>query len=95
MRNEDTKVSFQGQSFYVGIDYHKKSWKVTILGEQYEHKTLSQDSSATILANYLKKNFPGATYKAVYEAGFSGFSSCRELKELGVVNLADCAPSRE
>lgn len=84
MRNEITKDSFHGQSFYVGIDYHKKSWKVTILGEQYEHKTMSQDSSAKILANYLKKNFPGGTYKAVYEAGFSGFSSCRELKQLGV-----------
>ena len=53
-----TKVNdnlFAGQSIYVGIDYHKKSWKVTILGEQYEHKTMSQNPSPEILANYLKK----------------------------------------
>jgi transposase len=99
MRNEITKDSFQGQSFYVGIDYHKKSWKVTILGEQYEHKTMSQDPSARILANYLKKHFPGGTYQAVYEAGFSGFGTCRELKELDinclVIHPADVPTSQK
>jgi transposase len=84
MRNEITKESFKGHSFFVGIDYHKKSWKVTILGEHYEHKTMSQDPSAKILANYLNRNFPGGTYRAVYEAGFSGFKTCRELNQLGV-----------
>lgn len=76
--------SFNGQSFYVGIDYHKKSWKVTILGENYEHKTMSQNPDPKILANYLKRNFPGGNYQAVYEAGFSGFNTCRELRDLGV-----------
>lgn len=84
MRHEITKESFKDQSFYIGIDFHKKSWKVTILGEQYEHKTMSQDPSASRLARYLKSHFPGATYQAVYEAGFSGFTSCRELNQLGV-----------
>jgi len=82
-----TKVNdnlFAGQSIYVGIDYHKKSWKVTILGDQYEHKTMSQNPSPEILASYLKRNFPGASYQAVYEAGFSGFKSCRALRDLGV-----------
>lgn len=84
MRTEITKDSFKGQSFYVGIDYHKKSWNVTILGEQYEHKTFSQNPDPVLLAGYLNRNFPGASYHAVYEAGFSGFSSCRKLKQLGI-----------
>ena len=84
MQNEITKKSFNGQSFYVGIDYHKKSWSVTILGEQYEHKTMSQDPNPDLLANYLKRNFPGANYHAVYEAGFSGFETCRKLNQLGI-----------
>ena len=75
---------FAGQSIYVGIDYHKKSWKVTNIGDQYEHKTMSQNPSPEILASYLKRNFPGASYHAVYEAGFSGFKSCRALRDLGV-----------
>ncbi len=28
--------TFEGQSIYVGIDKHLKSWKVSIFGEQYE-----------------------------------------------------------
>ena len=84
MRTEITKDSFKDQSFYVGIDYHKKSWQVTILGEQYEHKTMSQNPDPDLLATYLKRNFPGGNYHAVYEAGFSGFESCRKLNQLGV-----------
>jgi transposase len=59
MRNEITKDSFKGQSFCVGIDSHKKNWTVTILGEQYEHKTYSQNPDPGLLAGYLKRNFPG------------------------------------
>jgi len=84
MQSEITKDSFKDQLFYVGIDYHKKSWNVTVLGEQYEHKTMSQNPDPDLLAAYLKRNFPGGTYHAVYEAGFSGFKSCRRLNELGV-----------
>jgi transposase len=84
MRTKVNQNSFEGQEFFVGIDYHKKSWKVTILGEKYEHKSMSQDPNPDHLAAYLKKNFPGARYRAVYEAGFSGFHSCRRLNELGV-----------
>jgi transposase len=84
MRNEITKDSFKGQSFYIGIDTHKKNWIVTILGEQYEHKTYSQNPDPELLAGYLNRNFPGASYHAVYEAGFSGFDSCRKLNQLGV-----------
>lgn len=84
MRTKVTKDLFKGRSFYVGIDYHKKSWKVTILSEHYEHKTMSQEPNPVILANYLNRNFPGGDYHAVYEAGFSGFGACRELQKLGV-----------
>lgn len=97
-----TKINdnfFKDQSFYVGIDSHKKSWKVTILGEQYEHKTMSQDPQPKVLANYLQRNFPGGTFHAVYEAGFSGFTSCRELNELGinciVIHPADVPTSQK
>lgn len=99
MQGENTKDSFKDQVFYVGIDYHKKSWNVTILGEQYEHKTMSQNPDPDLLAAYLKRNFPGGTYHAVYEAGFSGFKSCRRLNELGVncviIHTADVPTSQK
>jgi transposase len=60
---------------------------------------MSQDPSPEILARYLKRHFPGATYKAVYEAGFSGFTSCRELNQLGidciVIHPADVPTSQK
>lgn len=84
MQTQVTKDLFNGQSFYVGIDVHKKSWKVTILNNDYEHKTMSQNPDPNLLASYLKKHFPGGNYHAVYEAGFSGFESCRKLRQLGV-----------
>lgn len=97
-----TKVNenlFAGQSIYVGIDCHKKNWIVTILGEQYEHKTMSQNPDPYLLASYLKKNFSGANLHAVYEAGFSGFESCRKLQELGincsVIHPADVPTSQK
>ena len=38
MLKQDNKLSFEGQHIYVGIDTGKKSWTVTILTEQIEHK---------------------------------------------------------
>ncbi len=84
MQTQVTKKTFVDQEFFVGIDTHKKSWTVSILGEHYEHKTMSQNPDPEILARYLKKHFPGGKYHAVYEAGFSGFESCRELQQLGI-----------
>jgi len=84
MQRQVNKNLFTGQSFYIGIDCHKKSWKVTILSEHNEHKTMSQNPDPDILANYLKRNFPGGNYYAVYEAGFSGFDACRRMKQLGI-----------
>jgi|WetSurMetagenome_2_1015567.scaffolds.fasta_scaffold154152_1 transposase len=79
-----TRKLFEGQSIYVGIDCHKKNWTVTILGEEYEHKTMSQNPDPLLLAGYLKKTFPGASCQAVYEAGFNGFEPCRKLRQAGV-----------
>lgn len=99
MQTKVNKKTFKGQSFYIGIDYHKKSWKVTILGEKYEHKTMSQDPNPDILAGYMSRNFPGGEYHAVYEAGFSGFGACRRLQELGVnctvIHAADVPTSQK
>jgi transposase len=91
--NNLSKLDFAGQHIYIGLDVHKKSWSVCILTHQLEHKTFSQPPDPVVLVNYLKRNFPGATYHAVYEAGYSGFWTHDRLRELGVdcivVNPAD------
>lgn len=83
-----TKInSWSGQKLFIGLDVHKKNWKVTILGPSYEHKTFSQNPDPELLTNYLHKNFPGAEYQSVYEAGFSGYWASRQLKRLGINNI--------
>lgn len=63
---------------------------MTILGKEYEHKTMSSEPDPLQLARYIKRNFPGADYKAAYEAGFSGFGS-REAE--GAQRGLYCGPS--
>jgi transposase len=91
--NNFSKLDFTGQHIYVGLDVHRKNWSVCILTQQFEHKVFSQPPDPSVLVNYLHRNFPGATYHAVYEAGYSGFWIHDRLREKGidciVVNPAD------
>jgi transposase len=93
MQEKISKKTFEGQSIYVGIDVHKKDWKVTIMTAELLYKTFSAVPRADKLDAYLRSNFPGATYYSAYEAGFSGFWLHKELIQLGiksiVVNPAD------
>ena len=86
-------LSFEDQNLYIGIDVHKKSWSVTILGKHSSFKGFTQPPCPHTLFNYLNKNFPKANYLAGYEAGFCGFHHCIKLNNLGihciVVNPAD------
>ena len=52
------ELDFTDEKVFVGIDVHKKSWKVTIQMEEFVYKTFSQDPDVHLLENYLKKNFP-------------------------------------
>lgn len=82
-----TKVNdFSGMNIYAGIDVHKKSWSVTVLADEQEHRTFNQPPDAQTLFNYLNKHFPGAQYKSAYEAGFCGYGHHRQLMKLGIDN---------
>jgi transposase len=84
MQKENSKLDFTGQDIYVGIDVGKKSWKVTILTAEHEHKTFSQVPKPAALVKYLHKNFPGARYVSAYEAGYFGFWIHDTLRQQGV-----------
>ena len=44
----------------------------------------SQEPSAKVLFDFLRKNFPDGEYHAVYESGFSGFATYYALSEYGI-----------
>ena len=81
---QSKQLDFSGQKNFCGVDVHKKSWKVCLRSEQMELNTFSQNPSANELVRHLKKNYPSADYKVVYEAGYCGFSYQREFSKEGV-----------
>ena len=88
MQRQGNELDFTGQQVYAGIDVGKKSWDVSVMTKEWEHKTYKQPPEAGVLARYLRRNFPGADYKSVYEAGFSGFGAHEELKANGIDSIA-------
>lgn len=77
-------INFEGQNIYIGIDVHLNTWIVTIITESGYKRKFSQKSSARKLFEYLKKHYPGGIYLAVYESGFSEFSTYYALSDLGI-----------
>ena len=78
------KISFKGQKIFIGIDVHAKNWEVAIAPEVGIVRRHSQKASAKELFDFLKKNYPDGKYQAVYESGFSGYSTYYALKEVGI-----------
>ena len=93
------KSNFTGQTIYVGMDIHKTSWNLGIHLNDMFIKNVHQKPNPTIMANYLKQQYPNAHYKAAYEAGKFGFWIQRQLTQLGieclVVNPADIPKSQK
>jgi transposase len=90
---KSSKLDFSSQPIYIGLDVHKKFWKVSIYTRHGEYQNFTQPPSVAALLHYLHHHFPGALYYAVYEAGFCGFWIHEQLVQVGihciVVNPAD------
>jgi transposase len=86
-------IDYTNQDFFLGIDVHEKSWKVTVRTKGMQLKTFSMDPSPEQLYGYMNKRYPRGIYHSVYEAGFCGYWIDRELRRLGfnniVINPAD------
>lgn len=93
MKTQGTKLNFTGETIFVGIDTHKKDWRVALYTDDIALKTFSQVPIPDKLVAYLEKNYPGANYVCAYEAGFCGFWIQKALASRGidciVVNPAD------
>ena len=87
------QLDFTGTTIFCGLDVHKLSWRVNLRDTELELKDFTQPADAGLLHRHLTKNYPGAKYKAGYEAGFCGFGIQRQLTALGIecvlLNAAD------
>ena len=78
------KISFKGQRIFIGIDVHKRNWDVAIAPSVGNVKRHTQKASSKELFDFLKKHYPDGDYLAVYESGFSGYSTYYALNEVGI-----------
>jgi transposase len=93
MLTQTRSPDFSGQVLYVGIDTHKRNWKVSVRTRDLHLKTFSMDPSPERLYKHMNHHYPKGTYKSVYEAGFSGYHIHRKLTSYNfhniIVNPAD------
>ncbi|MBO8132060.1 MAG: IS110 family transposase [Candidatus Marinimicrobia bacterium] len=76
-----------GQTLFIGIDLHRKKWSVTIRSKHCEHKSFVAPPEKEKLVKTLKAHFPGAQFKAVYEAGCFGYGLANYLNGIGISTI--------
>ena len=78
---------------FIGIDIHKRSWKVHCATDLSMGKTFSMAPDAVQLQNYVLKHYPDYEVYTAYEAGCCGYAAHRCFQSYGwhslVVNPAD------
>lgn len=63
-------TNFMGQSFFIGLDVHKKSWSVNIRTLGLQVAQFVQDPNPRRLVRYLEKNFLGEIIIVLMKRGF-------------------------
>ncbi len=78
---------------FIGIDIHKRSWKVHCATDQFSGRSFSMSPDPSKLRCYVSKHFPGHEVSMAYEAGCCGYHAHRCFEGYGwrslVVNPAD------
>lgn len=78
---------------YIGIDIHKRSWKIHCATDLFSGKSFTMPPNPDILSDYVAKHFPHYEVSCAYEAGCCGYYAHRRFEGYGwrslVVNPAD------
>jgi len=87
------QTTAQKPKLYIGIDIHKKSWKLHLRTDLTSGHFLSIPSDAEQLHKYVTKHYGGYEVETCYEAGCCGYSAHRAFESFGwnsmVVNPGD------
>lgn len=100
MKSQFKKLDYSGQQVFVGLDVHKKTWKVATCTEHSNPTHWPVTIERPFVRNlkkYLDKHYPRATFICAYEAGFCGFWIHDQMEKNGlhtlVVHAADIPTS--
>lgn len=78
---------------YIGIDIHKRSWKIHTSTDLFDGKSFSIEPHGEILKKYVSKHYPNYQVITAYESGCCGYKAHRIFESYGwkslVVNPAD------
>lgn len=81
------------KKLYIGIDIHKRSWKIKIATDIFDGKSFSMKPDSEELKKYVDKHYSDYQVYIAYEAGCCGYSAHRNFESYGwnsiVVNPAD------
>lgn len=84
---------------YIGIDIHKRSWKIHCATNLFSGKSFTMPPKPEILFEYVQKHFPKYEVTVAYEAGCCGYYAHRSFESYGwkslVVNPADNRKGKE
>lgn len=87
MKSTAPQRSYAGETVYVGIDVHKRTYTVVARVAQQEVKRWTTLAAPASLGAQLLKFFPDCRIETAYEAGFSGFVLHRELERQGITSI--------
>ncbi len=87
-----TKVTATAK-LYIGIDIHKRSWKIHTATDLFDGRSFSMQPDAIALKKYVDKHYPDYEVYTAYESGSCGYSAHRSFESFGwhslVVNPVD------
>ena len=88
-----SKVTAPVPKLFIGIDIHKKSWKIHFCTDLFDGNTQTFIPDAAGLKKYVDRHFAGHEVHCAYEAGCCGYQAARAFLSFGwtalVVNPAD------
>jgi transposase len=77
-------TSYEGKQVYIGLDVHREFFVASCICDGVAVKRCRMPGTAEAVVALVKKEFPGATVLAAYEAGYSGFWLHRKLEAAGI-----------
>ena len=77
-------TSYEGKQVFIGLDVHREFFVASCICEGVVVKRCRMPGTAEAVISLVSKEFSGASVRAAYEAGYSGFWLHRKLVAAGI-----------